>query len=152
MVIEPPRERKTFARRVLFLFGPMKRLLLCLSLLGLLFLTNCGKKQVVHVFDAQGDDAGSVEVQGKDGLVERSGKPIGRIESGTFLGADGKVMGKVVLENDKVLIADATGNAVGSLEAGTNCFGKAAAMVGKLGDTLPPELAAGACYLVLLAR
>ncbi len=130
----------------------MKRFLLCLSLFGLLFLTNCGKKQVVRVVNAEGGNMGSVEVDGKMGLVERNGKSAGRIEDGTFFGADGTVLGKALPQGDIVLIADASGNAVGSLESGVNCFGKAAAMIGKIDGALAPDLAAGACYLTLLAR
>ena len=136
--------------RVSFSFVYMKRLLLCLSVFGLLFLTNCGKKEVVHVFDTKGTDVGTLEIDGESALVERNGKAIGRIESGTILGTEGKKVGSVMLEEDKVLIADATGNAVGSLEAETNCFGKTSAMVGKIGAPLPSSLAAGACYLLLL--
>jgi hypothetical protein len=130
----------------------MKRFLIFLSLFGLLFLTNCGKKQVVHVFDDKGSDVGSLEIDGDAAVAERGGKKVGKVESGTILAPDGKPMGKVMIEGEKVLIADATGNAVGSLEAGTNCFGKTPTMVGKISETLPSDLAAGGCYLLLPAR
>ncbi len=127
------------------------RVLIFLSLFGLLFLTGCGAEPV-GVFDAQGSQVGSMEIHGEEAVIRKGETTVGKVESGTILGADGRKMGSVMLSGSHVLIADATGAPVGSVEQETNCFGKTSAMLGHIGGKVEAEVAAGGCYLLLLAR
>ncbi len=127
------------------------RVLIFLSLFGLLFLTGCGKEPV-GVFDSKGSQVGSMDISGESAVIHKGETTVGTVESGTILGPDGKKMGSVVMKNDHVLIADITGAPVGSLEEETNCFGKTSAMLGHIGGKVEAQVAAGGCYLLLVAK
>jgi sporulation protein YlmC with PRC-barrel domain len=129
----------------------MRFSLLLLSLFGILFLTACGSVHV-YMYRADGMKMGEIQFESDDlsSILGKDGKIIGSVKGNDIIGSDGTKVGSVKKENDHVIILDSKDMETGSVEKGTECYGKTQRLLGRINVEIDTDAVAGACLLLLL--
>ncbi len=132
----------------------MHRTLLILSLFGILFLTNCGGTPDIPVTDAEGRTVGHIRVDNKDNatILSVSNEERGRVRGNLVRDDSGGRAGTVQLRDVHVVLVDDKGGDIGSVEKGTDCYGKSQTLLGKIPAETDPEFGGAACMLLLLPK
>ena len=130
----------------------MHRFLLVFSVLGLLLLGSCMQSRTVMIENSNGRRVGDIQIQGTQTatILSTYGEERGRIRGNVVRNTDGKRLGSFVERDGYMMILDASENPVGSLEDGTNCYGKGKEILGKISETVDSGVAAGACLVMFL--
>ena len=131
----------------------MSRLFRILSVSAVIVLVSCGgKTSGTEVRSSNGKTVGQIEVTGsKTGTIENTkGDERGKVRGTMVRDADGKHIGTVNEKEGHVVILNANDNPVGSLEKGTDCYGKGKDMVGQVSAGIDSSVAAGACLIFFL--
>jgi hypothetical protein len=126
--------------------------LLVLSCFGLLFLSGCGKEVKTYVYDEKGNKLGEIQFENDDNatIVDTHGEVAGRVRGALVRNASGKKIGTVEQKDGSVMFLDAEGNAMGSLEDGSDCYGKGPEKLGHINAEIDIEAAGAACMVLLL--
>jgi sporulation protein YlmC with PRC-barrel domain len=127
----------------------MSRFLILLSVFGLLLLTSC--RSALEIRNSTGKAVGRIEIQGSTATVFNvHGDALGKVRGTIIRDASGKHAGTVVKGDDHIVIQDAADNAVGSIENGTDCYGKGQEKLGGVNGEVDASVAAAACLLFFL--
>ena len=129
----------------------MHRFLLLLSVLSVLVLVSCKGSAAITVQNSTGRTVGSIDVQGTQAtILNTHGDVRGKVR-GTIIRDDaGKHIGTVTEGNGRTMIVDTNGNPLGTLEKGTECYGKGQDMLGQITAQVDSSAAAAACLIFFL--
>lgn len=130
------------------------RTLIILSLFGVLFLTGCGGTIQTGVLNSAGAKVGDITFHSdnQSTILDASGNAIGEVIGTNILGPGGQKLGSIEDRDGHIVIINANNQDVGSLENGTDCYGKTQEKLGTVSTAIDPEAAAAACYLLLLPK
>ncbi len=130
----------------------MSRVVLVLSLFGLLLLTACGAVNV-YVYNDNDRRIGEIVLLDEKTatLLNSYGDERAKVRGNIVRDDQGKRIGTVILKDDgTVLLQNGDGEEVGSLDDGTECYGKGNAMIGRLSADVGPEVGGAACLVFFL--
>ncbi len=128
--------------------------LLILSCFGLLFLTNCGGTVQMPVSDATGRTVGNIQIEDENNatIVSINGEVRGKVRGLLVRGENGGRTGTLEMRDGHLVLLDADKNAIGSVENGTDCYGKSQTLLGKVPAETDTGAAGAACMLLLLPK
>lgn len=130
--------------------APMHRFVLILTVLGLLILTSCSAGAVT-VENSTGRTIGSIDVEGTTAtILSARGEVRGKVRGTVIRDASGKHVGTVDERDGHTVILDPEGSPLGTLENGTDCFGKGKEVLGSISTQVDASAAAAACLLFFL--
>ncbi len=123
------------------------------SLTALLTLVSCGGG-AVKVFNAAGQLAGTIRIDSADTftVIDRYGQTQGHVRGGAVRDENGKRVATMTAKDDRMILADTNQNDIGTLERGTDCFGKTQQKLGHVEGQVDPQAAGAACILLLLPK
>ncbi len=130
----------------------MHRFVLILSVLGVLILTSCGKPADITVENSNGKTVGSIELQGTHTatILNVRGEVRGKVRGSVVRDDTGKNMGTITEKDGNTVILDSDENPLGTLEKGTDCYGKGQDKLGSISTETDSFAAAAACLLFFL--
>ena len=131
----------------------MHRFLIVLSVLGLLLVSACGAGPGITIENSNGRRIGEIRIEGTQAILLNSvGEERGRVRGTVIRDSDGKRAGSLGEQDGNLVLLDASDNPVGSLEEGSQCYGKGQDMLGKVVSPEPVDshVAAAACLLFFL--
>lgn len=129
----------------------MHRLLLVLSVLGLLIIASCAGNSL-EIRNSNNRIVGTISLQGMKTatMLNTRGDVRGRVRGNVVRDDAGKNMGSIAESDDGVVILDADGNAVGSIANGAECYGKGQEKLGSVSGEVDSYVVAAACLLFFL--
>jgi hypothetical protein len=130
----------------------MKRFVVLLSLFGLLLLTACKKDEGVSVYNAENKKVGIVKVIDENNaqFLSANGDERGRLRGALVRDESGARRGTIVERDGHWVILDAKEDEIGTVEKGTDCYGKGKNVIGRVSEEIDHEAAGAACLLFLL--
>lgn len=131
----------------------MKRLVFLLPVFGLLLLTAaCTKNEGISVYNAENRKVGVIEVTDENNarFLSGNGDERGRLRGNLVRDESGARKGTVVERDGHWVILNATEDDVGTLENGTDCYGKGRDVIGRISEATDEEAAGAACLLFFL--
>lgn len=132
----------------------MRSVLLLLSCFGVLFLTACGGTAQISVSDATGRTVGFIQAEDENSatIISVNNEVRGKVRGALVRDDTGGRAGTLEMRDGHLVLLDADGNAIGTLENGTNCYGKSQTLLGTVPATTDNEAAGAACMLLLLPK
>ena len=129
----------------------MHRFVVALSTLGILLLASCASASI-EVHNSNGKVIGSIDVQGvkSASLMNAYGDVRGKVRGNVVRDDTGKNIGTIEERDGHMMMLDATGGALGSLENGKDCYGKGHDKLGTISGEVEATVAAGACLVFFL--
>lgn len=141
---------------IFLLFPPMRSpaALLIVCLFGLLFVTACGGNERTPVYDAKGKQIGAIEIQDTSvaTIFDAAGAEAGAVRGTVVRNTKGGKAGSIQSKDGHVVLTDGKGQDIGSIENGTDCYGKSQAKLGSVQVENDVNIAGAACLLLLLPR
>lgn len=129
----------------------MQRLVIVLSVLGLLLVSACSAGPAITIENSNGRRIGEIRIEGTQAILLNSvGEERGRVRGTMIRDADGKRAGSLAEQEGNLVILDINDSPVGSLEEGVECYGKGQDMLGKVTAPVDSHVAAAACLLFFL--
>lgn len=130
----------------------MRTALVIVSLFGLLFVTACGGSVRTLVYDAQNKQVGEIEIESdtEASILDAQGRAVGRVRGALVRNAQGARAGTITVKDTAVVIVNEEEDEIGSLENGTDCYGKTQTKLGRISAVMEPETAGAACLLLFL--
>lgn len=130
----------------------MRRFLLLLSAFGLLVLTACNADEGLVIKNSSGKTVGTMQVQGTRTatFLNMNGDERGKVRGNIVRDDGGKNVGNIVERDGNVVLQDTDDNPLGSVENGTDCYGKSREKLGTVGGEVDSYIAAGACLIFFL--
>ena len=129
----------------------MRRFLLLFSVAGLVLLTACATGALA-VHNGAGKVVGSISVQGTRAaaFLGSQGNIRGRVRGNVVRDDAGKNLGTIEEQGGHTVILDPKENALGTLEHGTDCYGKGQEKLGSVTAEAEASVAAAACLVFFL--
>lgn len=129
----------------------MHRLILLLSLLGILFIAGCGGVRV-SVYNAEDRRIGEIILTDEHNatFLNSYGEERGKMRGSAIRDDQGRKVGSVVERDGHVMLVSDSGEDVGTLEDGTDCYGKGDDKLGSVSADVGVETAGAACLLFFL--
>jgi hypothetical protein len=130
------------------------RSLLILSLFGVLFLTSCGGPEKIAVTDTGGRQVGEILLEDDDNatIASVNGETRGKVRGNLVRNDMGKRAGTIEKRDGVIVLVDAENSEVGSIEKGSECYGKSQTMLGSVKGEVDVDAVGAACMLLLLPK
>lgn len=129
----------------------MHRFLLVLTVLGVLILSSCAGN-AIEIRNSINRIVGTIDVQGTKNatILSTHGEVRGKVRGTVIRNDAGKNVGTVAERDGNTVILDLDGGALGSIENGTECYGKGQEKLGSVSGEADVEVVAAACLLFFL--
>lgn len=129
----------------------MHRFVIALSVLGVLLLASCTTASI-DVLNSNEKVIGTISVQGVKSatLINAHGDVRGKVRGNVVRDESGKNVGTIQEKDGNVMMMDANGGPLGSLESGKDCYGKGHNKLGTVTGEVEATVAAGACLVFFL--